>query len=125
MFLDRFVNVFSVIDNKTRLLQESGKNPLSHNISKEKEIRKLYESNSLSRKHSKSLVKRLVSNITLTCAFKPTKIHSIKMNQVCFTDIDGEKVLQIFERISGSNDELKDWQKGFHNGGRKPKDVIV
>lgn len=92
VFSNPSVGVVSVIE-KIRLLQGSGKTHCRHNIIGESEIRKLCTSNELSKNHPKAKVTRVIFSIAITRVFIPTEIHSLKMNQVCFTENDGKEVL--------------------------------
>lgn len=100
-----------------------GKTSRGHNIHGKK-ILQSYKSNSLSKNHPYSLITRVIFSIALTRAFRPTELHTLKMNQVNFVKIDGNKVLQIVGRIGKSDSESRNWRKGFYDATHKPKDNI-
>ena len=115
----------AVIDNKFSLQQASGLFTERHNVLSKEDLLLLYGSPLLSRDTPKSFQARLVFDVALITAMRPTALVNLTVSQFRNITLRGENVWRIREAVGSRSGASKTRTGGWKDASVKPLEVTV
>ena len=117
--------LLSVCDNLFAQQQAQGCVTVSKNILTADDITTLYKSHYLSKDTAKGFQRRLVFNIALATANRPTEIWDLDVGQFSHDMDNGRAVWRIKGKIGSNIGSSKTTPGGWHAVGKKVKEITI
>ena len=117
--------LLAVIDNRFSLQQADGIFTESHNVLSHEDLEKLYKSPDLARDKPKSFLARLVFDVALVTALRPSALVHLCTTQFTKLKLRGEMVWRIRQAVGSRSGSSKTSAGGWKFAGEKPVETFV
>ena len=117
--------LLAVIDNRFSFQQADGIFTESHTVLSHEDLEKLYKSPDLARDRPKSFLARLVFDIALVTALRPSAVVHLTTSQFTKLKLRGEMVWRIRQAVGSRSGSSKTNAGGWKFAGEKPVETFI
>ena len=114
-----------MIDKRFSLRQADGIFTESHNVLSQEDLKKLYKSSELARDKAKSFPARLVFDVALVTALRPSTLVHLTTTHFTQLKLRGEMVWRIRQAVGSRSSSSKTNAGGQKIAGEKPVETLV